>query len=330
MTIPAERLDQLEQEADNDIGEVYTDVDARNLKLLIAEARRVAELEQQLSSERRKSQNIEHGYDVIKFDCDQLRQALAEVKRKLPNAVTQTTPTNCFRACVATVLGLPIEDIPAACDGSTWDWGAFQTWLASRGMQAIEIGFANGGTIYPVSAPVPCIVSGSSPRECVTGRHAVVGELIGIDGFRLLHDPHPSAMWLDGEPTHATFFVPLEINRLAAVTAERDGLKTRLLSAAGDDLCRLTQDEIKAMTSGAVQIPPKEEFLASCERFHAQVAGEAGVLGSCLTLAQLIAENERLTVERDELRAELSALDDREGRCGKCGRWILEPEQEKT
>lgn len=48
------------------------------------------------------------------------------VVRRLPNAVTQTRPTNCFQACVATVLGIPLDDVPEACDGSKWDWDAFQ------------------------------------------------------------------------------------------------------------------------------------------------------------------------------------------------------------
>ncbi len=84
-------------------------------------------------------------------------------------------------------------------------------------------------------------------------------------------------------------------DELVALTAERDRLKRRLLSAAGDDLCRLSQEEIKQYTSGEVQIPPKEEFIASCERFHEQIAAGPGVLTNCLTLAQLIAENQRLT-----------------------------------
>lgn len=88
--------------------------------------------------------------------------------------------------------------------------------------------------------------------------------------------------------------------KLAGLQAEVKQLRNRLLSAAGDDLCRLSQKEIRELSSGAVQIPPKEEFLASCERFHAQIAGEAGVLHSCLTLAQLIAENERLTAQLRE------------------------------
>jgi hypothetical protein len=81
---------------------------------------------------------------------------------------------------------------------------------------------------------------------------------------------------------------------LNALVLEVERLRVRLLSAAGDDLCRLTPEEIKAYTSGAVKIPPREEFIPSCERFHAQIAGEAGVLENCLTLAQLVAENQKL------------------------------------
>lgn len=132
---------------------------------------------------------------------------MSDVLRKLPNAVRQNLPTNCFQACVATVLNIPIEEVTDACDGAKWDWDAFQDWLAFRGMQAIEIGFGNGGTIYPVRKPVICILAGPSPRECASGQHAVVGELLGLEGFRLLHDPHPSDLWIDGEPSHATFFV---------------------------------------------------------------------------------------------------------------------------
>lgn len=94
---------------------------------------------------------------------------------------------------------------------------------------------------------------------------------------------------------------------LAAMTAENERLKLRLLSAAGDDLCRLSQEEIKELSSGGVKIPPREEFIASCERFHAQIAGEVGVLGNCLTLAQLIAENAKLTAERDAARNEINS-----------------------
>ena len=90
---------------------------------------------------------------------------------------------------------------------------------------------------------------------------------------------------------------------------EIERLRLRLLSAAGDDLCRLSQEEIKAYTSGKVRIPPREEFLPSCERFHAQIAGEAGILEGCLTLAQLIAENAALAARVAELEADGKRLD---------------------
>ena len=113
---------------------------------------------------------------------------------------------------------------------------------------------------------------------------------------RHIGDDHknPAAKAIVEDAYELSLHYPTLIESLAERDAEIERLRTRLLSAAGDDLCRLTQDEIKAMSAGAVKIPPKEEFLASCERFHAQVAGEAGVLGNCLTLAQLVAENERL------------------------------------
>jgi hypothetical protein len=58
--------------------------------------------------------------------------------RSLPNAVKQTTPTNCFQACVATVLGIDIALVPSCCDGASWDWDAFQAWLKQFGLAAIK------------------------------------------------------------------------------------------------------------------------------------------------------------------------------------------------
>lgn len=97
--------------------------------------------------------------------------------------------------------------------------------------------------------------------------------------------------------------------KVASLTRDRDQLKLRLLSAAGDDLCRLSQEEIKELSAGRVQIPPKEEFIASCERFHAQLVAGPGVLDNCLTLAQLIAENQKLEADRDEWKWKAELFD---------------------
>ena len=129
--------------------------------------------------------------------------------RALPNAQRQSRPTNCFAACVATVLDIPIAEVPDACDGNLWDWDAFQQWLLPRGLQAIEISLGNGACLYKVAAPVICIVTGNSPRSADM-QHAVVAEFIGAEGFRLLHDPHEDDLFIGDEVTHVTFLVRLQ------------------------------------------------------------------------------------------------------------------------
>ena len=62
------------------------------------------------------------------------------------------------------------------------------------------------------------------------------------------------------------------------------------------------------MTAGEVPIPPKEEFLPSCERFWEQTAARAGVNHGCMTLAQFVAENERLRAERNGFRGALERI----------------------
>lgn len=98
--------------------------------------------------------------------------------------------------------------------------------------------------------------------------------------------------------------------RVRQLEKERDRLAARLLTAAGDDLCRLTQDEIKALGAGTVKIPPRDEFLASCARFHEQLAAESGVMTNCLTLAQLVAENQQQAHRIAALEAALRSIHD--------------------
>lgn len=124
--------------------------------------------------------------------------------------VTQSTDTNCFAACLASILGVAIENIPKGADGATWNMVDVQDWLADEfGIQALEITFGSGGTIYPLRRSVPCIVTGKSPRG--DKQHAVVAATMGLDGFELIHDPHPSGLFIDGEPSHATFLLPIDI-----------------------------------------------------------------------------------------------------------------------
>jgi hypothetical protein len=74
-----------------------------------------------------------------------------------------------------------------------------------------------------------------------------------------------------------------EVNRLRA---EREELIDSVLNQSGDNLCWLTPAEIK--------IPPRDQFLESCARYHAQISGERGELTGCKTIAQLETEVYRL------------------------------------
>jgi hypothetical protein len=125
--------------------------------------------------------------------------------------VKQNKPTNCFAACLASILEIRIADIPEGADGSTWDFKAVQEWLADGyAMQLLQVTFGTGGTIYEIPHKVPCILTGPSPRNCASGNHAVVALAMGLDGFELVHDPHTSDDFLAGEPLNACFFVPID------------------------------------------------------------------------------------------------------------------------
>ncbi len=129
----------------------------------------------------------------------------------IPNMPKQTTPTNCFSACIASVLGIAVEQVPKGADGASWNFQEVQEWLSKEfGLQLLEVTFGSGGTIYPMWRQIPCIITGKSPRECATGRHAVVAMTKGLLGFEVIHDPHESGEGLADEPTHACFFVPIE------------------------------------------------------------------------------------------------------------------------
>lgn len=94
---------------------------------------------------------------------------------------------------------------------------------------------------------------------------------------------------------------------------ENQRLRLAVCNQAGDNLCWLDDEQLGA-------IPPREEFLKSCERYHTQIAGErgeAGILAGCMTIAQLEAAllkaergNIELKRERDELRFKLAYYQD--------------------
>lgn len=94
---------------------------------------------------------------------------------------------DCWRACIATVLGVPAEDVPHfekqahhhEDQNSVW---LTARWLEKRGMSLAQVTDAMLWT----SENFLCIASGTSPRDPDV-RHCVVH-----DGVDVVHDPHPS------------------------------------------------------------------------------------------------------------------------------------------
>ncbi len=118
------------------------------------------------------------------------------------------TNGNCFQACVASLLGQQLDDVPDFCNESADWWESLQMWLLRRGHSAIQIRLSPQCMIS--SHGCPCIVFGISTRGVA---HCVVGETDG-SGFKLLFDPHPDGSFLNGQPSHALFIIPLHMRLL--------------------------------------------------------------------------------------------------------------------
>jgi hypothetical protein len=99
---------------------------------------------------------------------------------------------NCFAACVASILGMPLVSVPNFCvEHGDDDWyGHFSKWLNDRGLAPLTMVNADEHATAAhlcwarqFAADVHWIASGDTAR----GKHAVV-----YVGGRLAHDPNPN------------------------------------------------------------------------------------------------------------------------------------------
>lgn len=127
----------------------------------------------------------------------------------------QEPPGNCWAACVASILELPLSEVPDEVDD--WEpgmdprksWVPYQKrihqWLFDRGLVLIEVQAKHLNYCGPLEIfkSTHCILSGPSPRNPEV-QHAVVGL-----GNTIAHDPHPSRDGLvgDGNEWWYEFFV---------------------------------------------------------------------------------------------------------------------------
>ena len=107
---------------------------------------------------------------------------------------------NCFSACIASILEIPLEEVPLFLGAH---WPGFAPWLAERGLAA---------SIYRSEVYVPrgySIAGGQSLRfagrnhACVARDGAVVhdphfsrdGLPFGVTAYVVLHGPRREPMW---------------------------------------------------------------------------------------------------------------------------------------
>lgn len=127
----------------------------------------------------------------------------------------QSKPTNCMAACVASLIGVPIEELPECFDGKTWDYLKQNAWLAMRGYARVDHKLPPD-SMWPPTPDMLCILAGDSPRNPGTTRHAVIAKTLkfgdeGHEGgpFEVVHDPHESNAGILGEPYIVTWLFPL-------------------------------------------------------------------------------------------------------------------------
>lgn len=120
---------------------------------------------------------------------------------------------NCFAACLASLLELPIEEIP---EFSEKRWFTEATnWLFSRGLAIVHIDLLEQGMPFHICpANVYYIASGKSPRGI---EHSVI-----YQGNRFVHDPHPDGTGIE-KVNSLMFLIP----RNPMTEAERKKLKGR-------------------------------------------------------------------------------------------------------
>lgn len=122
---------------------------------------------------------------------------------------------DCLRACVASVLDLPGQEVPhfvqigADVHGDTEDDGVawyqeMQRFLAAHGLDVLWCSIDQVDEYLPWSVMDVCMLQGPSPRGDFS--HIVVGRPDGT----ILHDPHPSRDGLAGPVTHVALFAEVE------------------------------------------------------------------------------------------------------------------------
>jgi hypothetical protein len=113
---------------------------------------------------------------------------------------------NCFAACIASLIGTPLAEVPNFCLSESW-LGDSIDWLRERGWGATFIYHQKPDHNAPVDcllwSSLPLIATGRSPRG--EWNHCVVVDSAG----KLVHDPHPDNTGILTAPRDYLILFPL-------------------------------------------------------------------------------------------------------------------------
>jgi hypothetical protein len=130
---------------------------------------------------------------------------------------TEPLRGDCFRACVASIFELPIEDVPHFCEHPNWG-EHLDDWLWNHGMAHVFVRLdveADEGYLGAVGRGIWCIVSGTTKRH-PSRLHSVVARTLGGGvQWEYRHDPHPDGTFLE-EAKDILFFISVQPWRLSA------------------------------------------------------------------------------------------------------------------
>lgn len=142
-------------------------------------------------------------------------------------AIVSNTKGDCWSACLASILELPLEDVPKF----VWHFGehsdrAAELWLSRLGYSYIRLEryiktederyfwHATGFNVWH-SHDTYCILSGHSPNF-KGGFHAVVGQIGHNGDLTVVHDPSPFKKGILGAPVYLSLLAaknPAELKK---------------------------------------------------------------------------------------------------------------------
>lgn len=123
---------------------------------------------------------------------------------------------NCMSACLATILGLKIEEVPNFRKQTTNGiefYQAIQTWLKDFDMFLLVMRLTEGIYFYPFPEETIMIAGGISPRfKDKEISHACVGTIKDGYNFQLIHDPHPEGNGFEFQDSIKTYQFLVDYN----------------------------------------------------------------------------------------------------------------------